>query len=358
MRFRIKHAEKIVGLFVIIAALFLAGGIVVIGSNQRWFAKDIHFSTRLASAAGASPGTAIMMRGFQVGKVAKVRLNEENEVDADIVIYDSYYPKVKEYSVLEIVTSPIGLGTQILFHPGKGEALAQPGSFLPLADSEQGKDLIDQGLVDIPVKDDTITRLLAGVNPLIENANKTIVTINRTLTEINRALAGQSSGPLGSIVNNASDAVSHADRMVASVSTQATTLVAKANDLVDSVTAISKNLEATTAAIRDPTGLVPRLLDAKGSIKTLLDDKNVLYDRISGSVGELEETLKNIQAISGSLNDQMPSIAMTIDEGRAAIKQAEDVLTGLKNNPLLKGGIPVRIEQPAQSQSMREVQFQ
>ena len=38
----------------------------------------------------------------------------------------------------------------------------------------------------------------------------------------------------------------------------------------------------------------------------------------------------------------MPSIAVTIDEGRTAIKQAQDVLTGLKNNPLLKGGIPER----------------
>jgi phospholipid/cholesterol/gamma-HCH transport system substrate-binding protein len=152
------------------------------------------------------------------------------------------------------------------------------------------------------------------------------------LTEINRGLAGQSTGPLGAIVNNASDAVSHAD-------------------------AISKNLEAATAAIRDPTGLVPRLLDAKGSIKTLLDDKNALYDNLEGSMAELQRTLKNIQDITSSLSGEMPSIAVTIDEGRAAIKQAQDVLTGLKNNPLLKGGIPARVEQQPQSQSMREGQF-
>jgi phospholipid/cholesterol/gamma-HCH transport system substrate-binding protein len=332
MRFRIKYADKIVGIFVVVAALFLAGGIVFLGANQRWFSKDIRFTTRFSSAAGAAPGTAIMMRGFQVGKVTKVKLNEANEVDAEFVIYDSYYPKVKEYSILELVTSPIGLGTQLLFHPGKGESLALPGSFIPLADSDEGRDLIDRGLVDIPVKDDTITRLLAGVNPLIENADKTIVTINRTLTEINRALAGQSTGPLGSIVNDASGIASHAD-------------------------AISKNLEATTAAIRDPTGLVPRLLDAKGSIKTLLDDKNALYDNLNGSVAELRKTIANIQEITSSLSGEMPSIAVTIDEGRAAIKQAEDVLSGLKNNPLLKGGIPARVDQEPQSRSMREGQF-
>lgn len=357
MRFRIKHADTIVGLFVIVAALFLAGGIIFLGANQRWFSKDIRFTASFSSASGASAGTAIMMRGFQVGKVTKVRLNDANEVDAEVVVYDSYYPKVKEYSLLELVTSPIGLGTQLLFHPGKGEALAAPGSRLLLADSDEGKDLIDQGLVDIPVKDDTITRLLAGVNPLIENANKTVVTINRTLTEINRALAGQSSGPLGSIVNNASDAVAHADGMIASVSAQATELVAKANGLVDSVNAITKNLEATTAAMRDPTGLVPKLLDAKGSMKTLLDDKNALYDSINGSIGELQKTLKNVQEITSSLSGQMPSIAVTIDEGRTAIKQAQDVLVGLKNNPILRGGIPARTEQLPMSQSLREGSF-
>jgi phospholipid/cholesterol/gamma-HCH transport system substrate-binding protein len=299
-----------------------------------------------------------MMRGFQVGKVTKVRLNDANEVDAELVIYDSYYPKVKADSLLELVTSPVGLGTQLLFHPGKGESLMTAGSYIPLADSDQGKELIDQGLVDIPTKDDTITRLLAGVNPLIENANKTIVTINRTLTEINRALAGQSSGPLGSIVTSASDAAVHADAMVANVSTQATALVEKANALVDSINAITKNLEATTAAIRDPTGLIPKLLDPKGSLKTLLDDKNVLFDSINGSIGELQKSLKNVQDISASLNGQMPSIALTIDESRTAIKQAQDVLIGLKNNPLLRGGIPEKAERQPLSQSMREGAFQ
>ncbi len=155
-------------------------------------------------------------------------------------------------------------------------------------------------------------------------------------------------------MTGASDTVSHVDGMVASVSTQATELVAKANGLVDSIDAITKNLEATTAAMRDPTGLVPRLLDAKGSLKTFLDDKNALYDSINTSIGELQKTLKNVQDISTSLSGQMPSIAMTIDEGRAAIKQAQDVLTGLRNNPLLKGGIPEQVERQPLSQSMRE----
>ena len=146
--------------------------------------------------------------------------------------------------------------------------------------------------------------------------------------------------------------------MVSEVSAQAIALVKKANALVDTINAISKNLEGTSEAIRDPTGLVPKLLDAKGSLKTILDDKNALFDGISGSIAELQKTLKNIQDVSASLKGDMPAIAVAIDEGRTAIKQAQDVLTGLKNNPILKGGIPARTEQVPLSQSLREGSFQ
>jgi ABC-type transport system involved in resistance to organic solvents, periplasmic component len=358
MKFKVRHADEIVGAFVVVAALALAGGIIAVGANQRWFAKDVSFTARFQSAAGASPGTALMMRGFQIGKVASARLDEDNEVVARIVVYSEYYPKVRTNSILELATSPIGLGSQLLFHPGKGESLLPPGSPLPLADSAEGKDLIERGLVDIPKKDDTITRLLAGVNPLIENLNKTVVSVNRSLGELELALAGRSSGPLGSIVGDASKAVKRVDGTITDVSARANELLDKANELVANVDAISKNLEQTSEALRDPTGLVPKLLGAKGSVPKILDDDNELFDKISSSVSSLERTVANLQAVSSSIGAQMPSVALAIDEGRTAIKQAQDVLTGLKNNPLLRGGIPQRSELEARSESLRAGDFQ
>ncbi len=351
MKFRIRHAEKLVGLFIVVAALALAAGVMFLGANQRWFAKDIRFETRFSSASGAQAGAAIMLRGFQVGKVVKVALNDENEVDGAFVIFEQYESKARRNSVLELVTNPLGLGgAQLLFHPGKSEDLLEEGGFVPLADSPEGLDLLDQGLVELPLKDDTISRLIAGINPFIENANRTIVTINRTLTEVNRALAGQSSGPAGKIVSELSSAASRADAMIANLSRQS-------EELLDSVNAIARNIESFTSEIEDPTGLVPRLFDAKGSLKTLLDDKNALYSRIASSVSELQKAMQNIQGITAALNREMPSISLTIEEGRAAIKQAQDVLTGLKNNPLLRGGIPERPERQPPGESLREGSF-
>lgn len=357
MKFRIKHADRIVGLFIVVAAFLLCVGVVALGANQRWFAKNYRFETKVGSASGLSNGMPILMKGFQVGKIRRLRLNDQNEVDVAFVIYDTYYGKARENSLLELVTSPIGLGSQLLFHPGKAASLMKEGSFVPMADSDEGQRLIDEGLVDIPPKDDTVTRLLANVNPLLENLNKTVVTLNRTLTEVNRALAGQSAGPLGQVVAGAADTVSNIDELVAGVKDQAQSLVSKANDLADSLTRISGNLEATSEAMRDPTGLVPRLLDPKGSIKTILDDKNAMYNSLMSSLAATQESLANIKAMTASLNAQMPTVAAALAETQETLRQAQDVLVGLKNNPILKGGIPERKEQTQLYQSLRDGEF-
>jgi phospholipid/cholesterol/gamma-HCH transport system substrate-binding protein len=358
MKFRIRHADRIVGLFVLLAAVALCAGIVFIGANQRWFSRSYRFTTRFTSANGVAPGTALLLKGFQIGKIERITLNADNEVDASFVIYDDYHEKARENSLLEVVTSPIGLGTQLLFHPGKSEALMAEGSFVPRSTSEEGIALIEQGFVEIPPKDDTITQLLANVNPLVESITKTVVTINRTLTEVNRALAGQSTGPAGQIVAEAAQAVASLDSLIGQVRKKIADILTSAEGLVTTVGDIADNLSATTEAIRDPTGLVPKLLDAKGSLKTLLDDDNQLFNRLTSSLGEAERTIGNVQDITQDLRAQMPSIGVTIDEGRTAIKQAQDVLEGLKNNPLLKGGVPERREPQPLNQGLREGSFE
>lgn len=358
MKFKIKFADQIVGLFILIALGFFVVIIILIGANQRWFAKDYRFTTEFQSASGVAPGTSIVMKGFTVGKIDKIILNSANTVDAEFHIYDTYYEKVREFSILELTVSPIGLGSQLLFHPGRSDELLLEGAFIPTADSIEGQSLIEQELVEIPPKDDTITRLLSNVNPLLENTSKTIVTVNRTLTEINRALAGQSSGPLGNIVKDASEAASALPSTMRNVDAIVRDVQERVASLLDDVGAISANLVETSDAIRDPTGLVPRLLDPSGSIKTFLDDDNALYKKVMSIMVEVDTSMKSLQGIISGLNGEMPKIAGLLNETRSAIQQAQDVLEGVKNNPLIRGGVPERVKQESLYRAMREGSFE
>ena len=56
MKFGFRHADKFVGLFVLVAVVFLTGAVVVTSINKRWFARDYEYFTRFFSADGLSVG--------------------------------------------------------------------------------------------------------------------------------------------------------------------------------------------------------------------------------------------------------------------------------------------------------------
>jgi phospholipid/cholesterol/gamma-HCH transport system substrate-binding protein len=148
------------------------------------------------------------------------------------------------------------------------------------------------------------------------------------------------------------------DGIVADVKARVAGLLDQVSSLLAAMDTISGNLVATTTAIRDPTGLVPRLLDPKGSIKTFLDDDDALYKKVMSIVGEIDKSVKSLQGIVTGLNGEMPKVALVLDETRTAIQKAQDVLEGVKNNPLIRGGITERVEQPSLYGSMREGSFE
>jgi phospholipid/cholesterol/gamma-HCH transport system substrate-binding protein len=148
------------------------------------------------------------------------------------------------------------------------------------------------------------------------------------------------------------------DAIVADVQARVTSLLDQVSALLAEFEAIGGNLVATTDSIRDPTGLVPKLLDPKGSIKTFLNDGDALYKRTMSIVAEIEKSAKSIQGIVSGLNSEVPKIAGLLNETRTAIRQAQDVLEGVKNNPLIRGGITERVQQDSLYRAMREGSFE
>jgi len=389
MKFRIRYADQVVGVFVILAFIILAGTIVLVGANNRWFARDYRFESRFASSSGLSVGTPILLKGFQIGRIDTIELTSKNEARVTIAIFDTYADRVRLNSLMEYVTSPIGLGSQLLFHPGKSTALAEEGSFIPSFDTPEGKKLVEADLVNRPPKDDTITRLLSNMNPLIENVNATVEELQITVALVNDVLAGKGIGPIAAALDDTAKTISgvktlvanvdrlvvNADDLLGTTGTRADSIISEveqsvptmlaqvesavvsARDTVDSVSAIAANLEKTSASLADPTGLVPKLLDPKGSIKTLLDDNGVLFGRVDGSLAQVEAALSNLNDATASFSDQMPRIVGVIEQARGAIVKAEDVMEGLKNNPLLRGGIPERVENTSAPSGARTTDF-
>ncbi|RKX78228.1 MAG: hypothetical protein DRP87_06860 [Spirochaetes bacterium] len=358
MKFRIRYADQIVGMFVLLAIASLAGILIFMGINQRWFAKDYYFNSRFLSGEGLNVGMTITLKGFPIGKVSAISLNEQNQVDVEFYIMDTYYEKVKQNSILELATNPLGLGGGLLFHPGKNEGEPLPEfSFIPSLSLPEGKELVVKGLVEISSREDAINSLLGKVEPVLVNVNQTLLSVNTLIMTMNETLEGNHKGPLGKILADAENMTEQLNTLLADTSRIIAETTDKINELLNDLQYISDNVGATTAALRDPTGLIPKLLDPKGSIKTFLDDDNMLYAQIEEILKGVDETIEQFKDFSEFISSTSPQISGLLEDSRDALDQGKDVLEGIKNNPLIRGGIPKQMEQPTTFQSYRDEDF-
>ena len=370
MKFKIRFVDQIVGAFVLIAIVGIAVILIFIGINQRWFAKNYYFKSAFPSGDGLSSGMTIMLQGFAIGKISGIALTSANTVDIDFYIQDIYYDRVLPYSVLELVSSLIG-GTSLKFHPGKGGTSPLPEhSLIPSLNSAEGQDFVERGLVEMPSSEDVIGSVIEKVNPILDELRGTLTQIKRLTADVDQAITGKG-GPLGGMVNDLAetpDRINTAiDKVNSTVDTinnrvdkigtdfsgvtdRVNTVLAKIDAVSENLTTITDNLTTMSEGLKDPKGLVTRLLDPKGSISTLLNDDNKLYGEIQQSLEDVKKIVAEIKDFVAYLNSAKPQITSLLEKGNTTLDQGNDVLEAVKNNPLLKGGVP---EQKIQGSSMK-----
>lgn len=387
MKLRIRFAHQVVGLFVIIAVALIVVTLVSMGANQRWFARSYHYYSVFPTGQGLSVGMPISYKGFDIGKITAINLLADGNVRLDFFVTDTYRDRVVENSLLQLTTSPIGLGGGLFFHPGAADTSPLPEeSLIPSFDSEEGRRIVLEELAVIPTQGDAVTRIVGEVEPVLQNVNRLISTVTVTLGTVNAVLAGEDVGPVADTLvqvnylleevrtvlrstNQQTNALLvEVRRTLSSTSGQAVTLMdqvgttiettsAEANTVLANVGAITDNLEATTRELRDPTGMVPRLLDPSGSIETLLNDNNALFLQIEEILRGMNATVDEINQFAGFVNGSRPDIAALLQESRETLDTGQDVLEGLKNNPLIRGGVPASLDQPTTFQSFRDESF-
>ncbi len=351
MKFRIRFAQQIVGLFIILAVIFLLGALSFMGINQRLFSRNYVYRSEFRSAEGLSVGMSIRLRGFEIGKVSEIKLNDKNRVDVFLSIYDTFLEKVRPNSVIELLTSPIGLGASLNFFPGNNidEPLPED-SFIPSADTPLGKAILSQGLADKPQGEETVTRILAEVQPLLAEVRGLVESLNATVRLVNRDLGQPNIDRVQGVMGEVFRTVRNINQISANIDSLLSQMVPRTDAIMANLEQISTDLTMTSEGLRDPRGLIPKLLDPKGSIATLLDDKNELYNMILSMIKELNKSVVELTRFSQFVNQQRPTLTSLLEETRTTIRQTQDVLTGLANNPLLRGGIP---EQMAQQETFR-----
>jgi phospholipid/cholesterol/gamma-HCH transport system substrate-binding protein len=360
MKFRIKFANQIVGIFILLAILGIAAALILLGANQRWFQKNYQFHTRFRSGSGLKVGMPITLKGFEIGKVGRVRLDPKTRVvTMNFYIYEEYYEHiVLENSVIELATSPIGIGGGLLFYPGKPTLPPRPplaeGSYIPSLDFPEGMEIVRQGQVERETKDDSIGALLTNVGPILERVDTVLLSINDLVVSLDNAIEGDRQNQLGSVLDSTDTLLRDIDLIVTGRDR------GPMGNILDNMSSATDALDESIEKItRDLTALAQdlRLITANVEEMTSLDEENPLFRDVNDILKRIKGIIEELQEFAGFISGTSPQITGILEEGRATLVKSQDVLEALKNNPLLSGGVPKEKEQPTPYKGYRDEEF-
>ena len=337
MKFKIKFADQIVGALSIFAIATLIFITFFIASTQKWFVKKHNFYTTISSANSVNEGMALQYKGFAIGKVKKIALSDDDTVTVHFYVLDEYYDRVTQGSIVELSVSPIGLGSSFIFYQGKSSRLIVDNSFIPEKASSQAKELIKEKLVLIPEQNDTLNTIIASATSLVNH-------IDELVQEINQLIAGNEQLPLAQTINNVNRILRQVSALLSG--DDSVPMASIINDLDTTVDTLNSILSDVNGLTADPQGLVPKLLETEESKGT--------FDKLYAA---LDTTIQDLNGISGSLDSEMPQVSILLAQVQTLLKQVQDVMIGLKNNPLLKNGVPERSEQQTATPKLREESF-
>jgi phospholipid/cholesterol/gamma-HCH transport system substrate-binding protein len=316
MKFRIRYADKFVGVLAIAAVVMVILVIVLIGRGQRWFRRDVTFKAELTTAQGLAANMSIQYKGVSVGRVRNFTLNPRSGlVSVDLLVYREYRFLVTEGATLELQVSPIGLGNQFVLNP---VARTEGTRIRPLR-----RDSV------IP----TISPVATDINGIINSAAGVFTSLNdEILPGLDAVLNGQNGE--GGLITAAADLAS----LIAGLQDSLTTEDggSQISALLASVQTSLDDLNTTTGGLSEPGGVL-KLVDKDGDIYTQLVQALETINAI------LNDTGKTFNQVPSA----MPQVKALISQLNMAIVSAQQILTSLTNNPLLKNGIPATVDASA-----------
>ena len=337
MKFKIKFADQIVGSLSIIAIAALIFFTFFIASTQKWFVKKHNFFTTISSANSVNEGMALQYKGFAIGKVKKIALSDDDTVTVHFYVLDEYIDRVTQGSIVELSVSPIGLGSSFIFYQGNSPSIIVDNSFIPEKSSAKAKELIKENKVLIPESNDTLNTIIASATSLVNH-------IDELVQEINQLIAGNEQLPLAQTINNVNRILRQVSALLSG--DDSVPMASIINDLDTTVDTLNSILSDVNGLTADPQGLVPKLLETEESKGT--------FDKLYAAI---DTTIQDLNGISGSLDSEMPQVSILLAQVQTLLKQVQDVMIGLKNNPLLKNGVPERSEQQTATPKLREESF-
>jgi ABC-type transporter Mla subunit MlaD len=312
LRTRLRRMERLVGLFVVAAAVLLLVGFAYYlyrtAESRGWFVEKCPYYTFVSSAEGLEVGGPVLLMGFSVGQITRIEAQPPGSyynVFIGFEVRRPYYGYIWTDSKVRITSGDLLGGRRIEITKGTaGQPTAYEvegrvrevlvdGKRVPLAEAPQG----------------------VGIEPIEAPS----------LTDRAQQLIGQVEEALPKILEQVESVLGNANRLTDDV-----------DQLVNEARPVLANVREITGNLRNPEGSLGEWL----LTSELREGLDTALANVNADLEALNETLTNLGRITGSLRTQVEANDQILGEVSSLVVEADDLVKGLKRHWLLKSAFP------------------
>jgi phospholipid/cholesterol/gamma-HCH transport system substrate-binding protein len=297
--------EQLVGLFLVITLILSVGAIIVIGRGKNWFSKHHTYYTKFQEGYGLKEGSTVKMFNAEVGRVRRVTINDDNEVEVTIDVLADYEKKVRQDSVAT-VESPTLIGSEfIAITPGsKTAAVILPGGYIRSTPRKSISNYmeefgLEQKFAQVGRVLDTLAKVTSDLAVVMEELKRPGGPLMGALADV-KAVTGDIRAGRGSVGKLLAD-----------------------DDLYQKLDRLTAQLEQTATNLNEVTA-----------------NMKPVGSELPALARELGQSAKDIRAIVANFkrgSEDFPALVTDTDE---AVRQFRRVVESAKTLPLLRSGLP------------------
>ena len=324
--------KKVIGIFVLGAIALLVVALVVFGSGKI-FKKTIPMVFYFeGSVKGLNIGSAVMLKGVQVGSVTNVVLQfNQKDLSLRIPVYAEFDPDKIERVTGERLEGRAGAEMQkrLIDHGMRAKLEMQSvltGLLMINLDFLPGT---PAKLVGTDPKVWEIPTLPTPLEVLAEKVQK--LPIEETFNKLANAVSGFekiiNSPEVGEGVKNLYQAMDEVKKLVKSINAEIKPLSAGVHETLKDTRNVLKNADSQI------TGTAARLEGLMGDAQKLVQNVDRQVEPIASRVeGTLEATRKLVGEVNGEVGPMASDLKKTLEEVRNAITQAQKTLKAAEGN--------------------------
>lgn len=316
---RFKGIERKVGTFVVLAVAAILIVFFFMGVQRDLFTPKARLFFKAESASGLSEGQAVKYKGFRIGKVDSVSLDEIGQVDVELLINKKHMKWVRDGAKAQLIQEGV-IGESIIeITRGDGEPL-EDGASLSFKRST--------GLGDVAQElKGQIEDFLSEMRKIVHYINDPEGDIKTSLGNIERFTVG-----LEDTRRKLDDVISGKENSVAKTLGNIDHTLANIDELAVSL----KNETAPSISNAfDSAG------QAAGGIGTVTNTVNA---ELPAMLGDLKQTLGDLRAVAANIANAASEVPPLVQEGALLVDDSREVVGAVKDIWPVKN----HIDDPAQ----------